>query len=242
MSDPSGQRPDCDGDCLKEWAAVQTEEGRQRKAEEDRIDNDIDAPCNAVCAKRRLAKARAQANAHLGPPLLTEKVVATGGEQQFALEDVPLSMVFGDPYVAKDYSSKTTVSETTEWAEGMGGVNTMSADAEISGEVISGKFSDSCEDSWSYTWTKSVTTEVEISDSFHTDAGKQYVVVPIVSVKWETVQYSGHRSDGTTVDFTQMRMKVTYLGPQMQPVKLGSIPSGGKSANDVGASILKHLG
>ncbi|WP_432990488.1 RHS repeat-associated core domain-containing protein [Dactylosporangium sp. CA-233914] len=242
MSDPSGQRPDCDGDCLKEWAAVQTEEGRQRKAEEDRIDNDINAPCNAACAKRRLARARAQANAHLGPSLLTEKVVATGGEQQFALEDVPLSMVYGDPYIAKDYSTKTTISETNEWADGMGGVHTMSAEGEISGGVVSGKLTDSYEDSWSYTWTKSESKSVETSESFHTEAGQQFVYVPAVSVKWEKVQYSGHGANGSTIDYTMMRMKVTYFGPTTQPVKLGSIPSGGKSASDVGASILRHLG
>ncbi|MEV8517143.1 RHS repeat-associated core domain-containing protein [Dactylosporangium sp. NPDC051484] len=251
LSDPSGRRPDCTGDCLKNWAAVQLE-GRTHaaevKAQQDKIDNDIKAHCDSACARRRAAKARIADRNHFvvpyleGNPYLQETVVATGGEQQFALEDVPLSAPFGNPYVAEDFETSVTVSETTEWSDSLANARSLTAEVSASSGIVSGSFSASAEESFSYTFTKSTGTERTLIRTYHTEPGQEMIVVPKVAVKWELVNYSGKDPYGNPVSYNKMRMNMQFLGPAVVPVKPGAVPTGGTGPSDLAVSVLKHLG
>ncbi|WP_433041682.1 RHS repeat-associated core domain-containing protein [Dactylosporangium sp. CS-033363] len=248
-SDPSGLRPDCTGDCLANWSAVQTEGrvlGAARKAAEDAIDNNPKAHCDVACARRRAAKARIADRDHFVAPFLaenpylTETVLASGDEQQFVLEDVPLSAPFGNDVTSETFSSSTAVSQTAEWSESLGSTRELTAEIGATAGVT-GSFgmSASAEESFTYTWSKG--NERTLSNEYSVEPGQRAIIVPIVAVKWELVRVSGKDAYGNPVSYTKMRMNVQLLGPTAVPTKVGSIPTGGKSANDVGVSVLNHI-
>ncbi|WP_426503237.1 RHS repeat domain-containing protein [Dactylosporangium sp. McL0621] len=244
QSDPSGLRPDCTGSCLKNWSDVQTE-GRalaaQRKAAEDEIDNNYKAHCDTACARRRLAKARIADMYHLAPPMLKEEVLATSDGQQMTLEDVPLSVPFGNDVAPEDYAVSVAMAETASWSESLASKKSLTANLGASAGVTGG-ITAGGEETYTYTWSDSTTSTKTLTSTYHAQPGQQLIIVPQVEVKWELVKYSGKDFNGNDVSYTKMRMNVHFLGPRAVPVTPGHIPSGGKGPSDVGASVLRHLG
>ncbi|MEV0133324.1 RHS repeat-associated core domain-containing protein [Dactylosporangium sp. NPDC050688] len=256
LSDPSGQRPACDGDsgCMTGWT--------DGKNDAERAVNDPTAKCNGYCARQRSLRA-AKLQKQMGPqytkhpggcasagkgwadcrPTTTEtnweEDVAIGDVQVYTLEDIALTL----PTSIDDRSGSVTITDatavTTGWSKAIATKASVTMDlgdhAKLGAEV-----------QYTYTWNYALTETQMLARQVSVQPGEHAYLAPEVTVKWEQVSRYKRDEQGNRVFVgSYMRMDVSLTATKVKFVKPGAkvptVANTATAAQDLANSLQGHF-